>query len=82
MGQRKATDRGKEIRRFRLALWPNEWELFDRRANWGYFAVGVSAQIENILALHVHRATFASKESPRVYHDAEVPEVEDGDTLQ
>jgi hypothetical protein len=62
VGQRRSNDRGKEIRRFRLALWPEQWKVFDEKANASYFTPAVGRQIEEVLAAYLRRAIAMARE--------------------
>lgn len=70
MGRRQYCDRGKELRRFRLALFPDEWAWFDKRAAVGYFGPDVRTQIEGILTKHAAASIDAAAAAEPAAPDA------------
>jgi hypothetical protein len=50
MGRRPYEDRGKEVRRYRLALYPDQWLLVELHAPRGWHGPNAAHQIEWIVA--------------------------------
>ena len=49
MGRRRYSDRGKEVRRYRIAMWPEEWAELEKASHHNWRGPEVVPYIQRVL---------------------------------